>query len=175
MDRKHIAQEAGLETESGFLSFYEGAFLLVYGYFFRRVGGNRLIAEELTQETFLASLRAIRQGTVVRHPMPWVITIARRRLVDHYRSDGRRSSLEPVVDSVVVGTEWSDPNEAMVAEALHQLQRNYAVALTLRYVDDLTVTQVAGEMGKSVRATESLLVRARASLARAVKEIENDY
>jgi len=39
------------------------------------------------------------------------------------------------------------------------------LALILRYVDDLEVREVAELMGSSVRATESLLVRARASLA----------
>ena len=35
--------------------------------------------------------------------------------------------------------------------------------LTLRYLDDLTVPECADALGKSVHATESLLVRARAA------------
>jgi RNA polymerase sigma-70 factor (ECF subfamily) len=40
----------------------------------------------------------------------------------------------------------------------------------LRYLDDLSVAEVAGLLGKSVRATESLLVRARTALRAAYRE-----
>ena len=48
--------------------------------------------------------------------------------------------------------------------ALARLPDDQRVALILRYVDDLTVADVANELGRSVRATESLLVRARRTL-----------
>jgi RNA polymerase sigma-70 factor (ECF subfamily) len=40
----------------------------------------------------------------------------------------------------------------------------------LRYVDDLSVAEVARLLGKSVRATESLLARARTALRAAYEE-----
>ena len=51
-----------------------------------------------------------------------------------------------------------------VTDALGQLPADYRVALVLRYVDELSVPDVARELGRSVHATESLLVRARAAL-----------
>ncbi|MDT9151321.1 sigma-70 region 4 domain-containing protein, partial [Escherichia coli] len=48
--------------------------------------------------------------------------------------------------------------------ALRALKPQHRVALLLRYVDDLPVAEVARLLGKSVRATESLLVRARSAL-----------
>jgi DNA-directed RNA polymerase specialized sigma24 family protein len=45
------------------------------------------------------------------------------------------------------------------------------LVLILRYVDDLAVAAVAKEIGKSVRATEPMLARARAALSAAYDEV----
>ena len=47
-------------------------------------------------------------------------------------------------------------------------------AIVLRYVDDLTVAQVAKALGRSVRATEAVLTRARAALHKATAEVVLD-
>ena len=47
---------------------------------------------------------------------------------------------------------------ATVLEGLNPMQR---AALTLRYVDDLPVPEVAAELHRSVQVTETLLVRAK--------------
>ena len=47
---------------------------------------------------------------------------------------------------------------------LRGLPGDQRTALALRYVEDLAVAEVASAMGRSVRATESLLARARQAL-----------
>lgn len=85
----------------------------------------------------------------------------RRRL----EAVGRRDAL---VTSLDVDT--ADP---AIVEALGRVSPDHRTALVLRYVDDLTVRAVAELMGKSERATESLLVRARAALADAYREVND--
>ena len=48
--------------------------------------------------------------------------------------------------------------------ALGALTPEHRTVLVLRYVDDLPVADIARIVGRSTRATESLLVRARAAL-----------
>jgi RNA polymerase sigma-70 factor (ECF subfamily) len=48
---------------------------------------------------------------------------------------------------------------------LRELSSAHRLVLALRYVDDLSVDEIATAMGRSVHATESLLVRARRALA----------
>ncbi len=74
-----------LSDPAVFDAFYAEALPVVYGYFLRRTGGVPAVAEDLTQETFLAAVQ-IGKGTTVDAPMPWLIGIARHRLVDHYRA-----------------------------------------------------------------------------------------
>ena len=50
---------------------------------------------------------------------------------------------------------------------LARLGPHHRVALTLRYLDGLSVPEVADHLGRGVHATEALLVRARVAFRRA--------
>ena len=53
-----------------------------------------------------------------------------------------------------------------------QLSPGHRAALTLRYLDDLAVAQVAAHLGRTVHATEALLVRARTAFRRRYESTE---
>lgn len=148
-----------------FRELYDEALPVVYGYFFSRCGGRRDVAADLTQETFLSALQSLEKGAKVEARVPWVVAIARRRLVDHIRRRTRRDAHTVGEYEVWVGPGWTSEMEVRLIEALDRLADDHRLVLILRYVDDLEVSEVAELMGRSVRATESLLVRARASLA----------
>lgn len=155
--------------------FYDAALPVVYGYFFKRCGGRGEVAADLTQETFLSAVMAVRSGATVEAPMPWIVTIARRRLVDFYRRKAARPV--PVAEwteqPVSVGSLWVSETEARLVSALEQVPTDHRLVLVLRYVDCLPVADVAELIGRSVRATESLIVRARRSLQAAFEEADD--
>jgi RNA polymerase sigma-70 factor (ECF subfamily) len=162
----HVDRQTGAVDPAWFRSFYEEALPAVYGYFFRRCGGRREVAADLTQETFVSAYQSLRRGVVVRSPLPWVVTIARRRLVDFLRRrETDRYDLASEQVEVMVGPGWTSDAEVRLVDALDRLEDDHRLVLVLRYVDDLPVKEVAELLGRSVRATESLLVRARAALS----------
>jgi RNA polymerase sigma-70 factor (ECF subfamily) len=55
---------------------------------------------------------------------------------------------------------------------LDQLGAHHRAALTLRYLDGLAVPEVADHLGRTVHATEALLVRARAAFRAAYTDPE---
>ena len=161
----------GSAAGSALLVAYDTALPVVYGYLLARCGGAP-VAEELTSETFLAALDA-----VARHPgpevisTPWLIGVARHKLVDHWRRQARDERRQETIERELE-TEPPDPWEgrldALVArEALDGLLPDHRAALTLRYLDDLPVGEVAALLDRSVHAAEGLLVRARAAFRRA--------
>ena len=166
---------SGLSDPDVFRVFYDEALPVVYGYFFKRCGGRREVAADLTQETFLSAVKAVRSGATVEAPMPWIVTIARRRLVDFYRRKAGRPVPvgEWTEQPVSVGSQWTSGTEARLVSALEQVPADHRLVLVLRYVDDLPVAEVAQLISKSVRATESLLARARRSLESAFEEAED--
>src|SRR5215217_7144278 len=78
----------GLDAES-FNAFYDEALPRVYGYFMHRCGGSAAVAEDLTQETFLAAVAEVKKERHVRTPGAWIYGIARHKLLDHYRRQER--------------------------------------------------------------------------------------
>ena len=158
-------EDSGLER---FRDFYRESLPQVYGYFLHRVGWDTATAQDLTQDTYLAVVRHLREaGHQENLSMPWVIGVARHKLVDHLRKMARDERKLCLVRDAVrtdrdLPSETSDQALAVLA-ALPAFQR---AALALRYLDDLPVPQVAVTLGRSVRATESLLARGRAAFRR---------
>jgi RNA polymerase sigma-70 factor (ECF subfamily) len=151
------------DPHGAFLALYERSLGDVYGYLVRRCP-NAATAEDLTAETFLAAVRAVRTGTA-ELSIPWLIGTARHKLVDHWRREGRqREALDDLYQSTPQATDDNDPVDALhVHSVLSQLPPHHRAALTLRYLDGLPVEQVAAHLERSVHATESLLVRAKTS------------
>jgi RNA polymerase sigma-70 factor (ECF subfamily) len=143
-------------------SLFDRALPEVYHYLLHRCR-ERTTAEDLTSETFLAAINAIRREAVAIPSAAWLIGIARHKLVDHWRRMERESRHFAVLakdDSVELDA-LIDRGRAMdVLAELNPIQRT---ALTLRHVDGLSVSEVANLLGRSVHATETLLVRARAA------------
>jgi RNA polymerase sigma-70 factor, ECF subfamily len=153
------------------LAFYDSALPSVYGYLHARCGRKDALAEDLTAETFLAAVDAVRGGDPPALNMPWIIGVARHKLVDHWRRQAREErNLRAVADDDRSANEdpWEDRLDSVRArETLERLRPHHRAALVLRYMDDLSVPEVAALMERSIHATEGLLVRARAAFRRA--------
>ena len=151
------------------LALYDSALPQVYGYLVRRCGGTS-VAEDLTAETFLAAVTAVQKGTVPRLTTAWLIGVARHKLVDHWRRLARdERNLRAVADEPSADEDpWDAQLDVAVAhEVLGRLGAHHRSALTLRYLDGLSVPEVAEHLGRTVHATEALLVRARLAFRRA--------
>lgn len=148
------------------LALYDEAVGEVYRYLFARCG-NRAVAEDLTAETFLAAVGQIERGGVERVTVAWLIGIARHKLIDEWRRGARRPRSEPLDDEdgahdLDGGDQWDAViDQQLVAAAMSELGAHHRSALALRYFDGLAVPEVATHLGRTVEATETLLVRAR--------------
>jgi RNA polymerase sigma-70 factor (ECF subfamily) len=132
--------------------------------FILRRCGDRALAEDLTADVILRAVRETkRTGTVVT--AAWLTTVARNRLVDHWRSAAREDRRLRLAWSDRDPDEWTDDGSPMEPETVNEVMRalrpDHQAVLSLRYLDDLSVPEVADALGRSVHATESLLVRAR--------------
>ena len=151
------------------LELYDRALPQVYGYLVSRCG-LRSVAEDLTSETFLAAARERRDGPV---SVGWLIGVARHKLVDHWRRQAREERLLRAVDAAVDDRDdpWDGHLDVLRArQVLDRLAPQHRAALTLRYLDGLSVAESASILGRTVDATEALLVRARRALRQAYGE-----
>lgn len=171
-----MSATAAADPGAALLLLYDDALPQVYGYLRARVGAVS-VAEELTSETFLAAVTNAKQGVVGDVTVGWLIGIARHKLMDHWRRTSREErNLRAVEDLVeTVDDPWDSLLDAYSARAvLSRMGLHHRIALTLRYLDGLPVPQVASAMGRTVHATEALLVRARAAFRVAYGERSDD-
>jgi len=169
-------QAAAGDQGAALLNLYDRALPQVYGYLLPRTGAAA-VAEDLTAETFLAAVAAVQKGTVPDLTIAWLVGVARHKLVDHWRRKGREErQLRLLEDSTA---SWEDPwdvnlDVARAHDVLATLGPHHQAALTLRYLDGLSVPEVAEELDRTVHATEALLVRARLAFRRAYEEGDED-
>jgi RNA polymerase sigma-70 factor (ECF subfamily) len=139
----------------------------------RRMTGNDADAEDLTQEIWIRVIRGIvrvRDGARLRG---WLFGIARRALMDRLR----REYAAPSAADVDLGTLAAEPepidSEADLASleaALETLPVVERDVLTLFYLRDLSLAELADTLGVPVGTIKSRLFRARRMLRAAMPE-----
>jgi RNA polymerase sigma-70 factor (ECF subfamily) len=152
--------------EAAFTAWYETALPRVFGFVYGRAGGDATIAEDVTAQAFLEAMRARTDFDGRSDPVTWICSIARNRLIDHYRrvERDRIRHLRLVVGALTGPspgglTEVDDRDAVLsVLASVPDIERT---ALTLRYLDGYSVDETAKLLGRTVAATESLLSRAR--------------
>lgn len=152
--------------DDAFTPWYETALPRVYGFVYGRTGGDAPLAEDITAEAFLEAIRARHSFDGRSDAVTWICSIARNRLIDHYRREARDQArhLRLIVSDLSrnEAAAWDrlDDRDAVLSSlaGLPPLERT---ALILRYLDGYSVRETARRIGRSEPATESLLMRAR--------------
>jgi RNA polymerase sigma-70 factor, ECF subfamily len=170
-----VPSTATADRGAELLALYDRAVGEVFGYLYARCR-NREIAEDVTAEVFMAAVEAVQRDAVDEPSTAWLIGIARHKLVDHWRRSERDSRRLHAVADDPTGPRDDDPwdvhLEVLTArDTLEQLGPHHRAALTLRYLDGLPVPAVADVLGRTVDATEALLVRARRAFRAIYEEV----
>jgi RNA polymerase sigma factor (sigma-70 family) len=142
--------------------------------FCRHMVGSREDAEDVLQEVFAASYRAIVADDREIAVRPWLYRIARNMSLKHIAkrrpaADGGVEELEvPAAASTVEAVNMREDLRQIVGD-VRELPETQRTALLLRELDGLSYDQIATAMETSVPGVKSLLVRARVSLAEAAE------
>ncbi len=176
VEQVRLAQEGSAHA---FALLYDRYVDQVFAYVYHRVG-HRQTAEDLVGDVFLRALRRIStfkwQGVDFG---AWLMTIARNRVHDHFKSARFRleATVEEVFDTPVEhGTD--NPEQALLSadltqqvhDAIRQLKGEQAEVLYLRFIQHLNVAETAAVMGKTDGAIKALQYRALKSLAKLMPE-----
>lgn len=132
--------------------------------------GDWMLAQDLTSETFIRALRAVRRVSYQGKPLrSWLFTIARNVFLDHFKSFRTRNVVPVDVGQLTQRAELSaGPEELALARdvcqnvrsALGELSESQRHCLTLRFLVGLSVAETASEMNRSSEAVRSIQHRA---------------
>jgi RNA polymerase sigma-70 factor (ECF subfamily) len=131
----------------------------------RRLGGDRHLAEDVVQETFLKLGRALASGQEIQNPRGWLRTVASHGTVDELRRRGPMLLVEPP-DAVGLADVDLGGVSAELDAAWRGLAPRHREVLRLRELEGLHYDEIATAMATRVSAVETLLFRARTALRR---------
>lgn len=162
-----------LADDAAFDAWYRRTLPRVYSYLLSRCGNDVALAEELSQQTFIAAIdqRSRFQGR--SDATTWLIGIARHKLADHFRVLEREERREMRLEVRQIRLEAGASRAAgldervAIADAFRSLPAGHQAVLAFVVLDDLSIPEAARLIGKSASATQSLLHRAREGFRRA--------
>ncbi|MDF1487786.1 RNA polymerase sigma factor [Tessaracoccus caeni] len=150
-------------NEAQFDAFYTASFSRVVGQIYVMCG-NLTEAQDCTQEAFIRAWDHRSQLTASGNPEAWVRTTAYRLAVSRWRKAKRAFRQPDRALETMTATEPS-PDRVAVAEALKQLPKDQRRAIVLHHLCDLSVSEVATEVGSPTGTVKARLSRGRAKLA----------
>lgn len=128
--------------------------------------GNHADAEDITQTTFLNAYRSLEQGVHPRKPSNWLLTIASNAIKQRFRSEKARPRQVALDDRIADASSDDDgPTVGELLAALSRILPQQRQAIVLREFEGRSYKEIAGILGVTTSALETLLFRARRSLA----------
>jgi RNA polymerase sigma-70 factor (ECF subfamily) len=162
-------------TESYAAALYERHHSAIFRHCLKQLR-RREDADDAVQTTFVYALLSLRRGVVPRTELSWLYTIAGNVCSSNRRAWMRRGPLESAqdVDSLQDVLPTPDRDVTVSAEdfrsALGSMPAAQRDALLLREWQGLSYDEIADKLGLSLSATETLLFRARRTLARKLED-----
>ncbi len=149
---------------------------LLFAFLRHRMSGTRADVEDAWQETLAAAVRGMGSYRGESSLFTWMCGIARRKAADAARQTDRRSlaaaDAPETANAPTLG--GIADTKARVIEVLGRLSVDQRTALIDRYVYRRKVPEIARCLGRSYKATESLLSRAREAFRAAWEEQEHE-
>lgn len=143
---------------------------VVHRYVWRRLTPKVAMVDDIVQDVFVAAWRSLKSYAGQAPLETWILGIARNKVEDHYRRTlsqplAELESAAKEVPAVELGMEDHLDGErqaARAAQVLAELPYEYAIALRWRYWEGRSARDVAAASGRTEKAVERLLARARA-------------
>ena len=152
-----------------------------YPFLRRRLVPRPDIIEDVLQEILLAAWQALPTYRGDSSLQSWILGIARHKIDDYYRKrireddrseDEEDSAPEPAMAPNLEQQLDSAAQQEKVEQILSTLPETYALALIWRYRDEKSVREMAQLSGKTEKAMERLLARARESFRGRWNDVE---
>ena len=177
MDDRGLVKEMLAGHQAAFGEFFDVYFPRLFRFALRRVG-DADAAEDVVQTTLIAAIRGLRTWRGDATLFTWLCALCRREAIAFNRRNGRgpvivamddeptlRAQLESIASTV------DDPERllqrkdlaALVHLVLDYLPERYGDLLEWKYVDGLTVAEIAARLGSTPKSVESTLTRARSA------------
>jgi len=161
-----------------YAKLYDAYVKRIYRFVYFKVS-NHEEAEDITSEVFLKAWDYLKDEKEIKSFGGLLYRIARNLIVDLYRARSARPEMIQVTseEKIEIGDrgEWTEKLQIQIetreiVKALKKLKQEYQEVITLRYIDELKVDEIAEIMGKGKIAVRVTLHRALKKLEQIVRQ-----
>lgn len=163
--------------EAAFEEFSELYIPGLYRFATNRLHGDREVTADVVQSTLCKAIAKIASFRGEAALMTWLCACCRNEIAGHFRRQQRTSGhldfqvVEEAMPALLAEEQPESPeSDVLRRETSHQvhvaldaLPPHYGQALEWKYLENLSVKEIAGRLNLGVKAVESLLTRARQS------------
>lgn len=121
-------------------------------------------AEEIVQETFINCLKHLPLFRGTSSIKTWMQGVARHEIADYYRKKYAKKAMAALpLNELILSDEVENSHEVAekVRQVFDRMSSHQRELLLLKYIDGKKVEEIATEMGRTIKAIESELFRAR--------------
>ena len=154
----------------------QGAFKIIYDrysdllftYIMHHLNNDKEMASDIWQDTWIVAVEKSKDFKSKSSFFTWLCAIAKNKISDYYRNAKKEEQFERIekmhfdIDDEELNIELIDSKtQVEVITVLGSLEELYRDLLIAKYIDNKSIDEISTEMGKSYKATESLLSRSR--------------
>ncbi len=168
-----LIEQAVQGNSDAFSSLYDAYAEKIYRHISFRVP-DQADAEDITQEVFIRAWRAVGRYHKGKTPFfSWLLVIARNLIADFYRIRKNHTLLENDKTSyasnidIVKDVEVSQKKDEL-QQAISKLNKTKQKVLIMRFIDDLSYSEISFALGKSEGAVRVLVYRALTDLKKII-------
>ena len=137
--------------------------------------GSREEAEDAVQTTYMNAFRALGRGIVPEAESAWLFKIAENVCLSRRRSSWRRGRIESpsdfeIIEEIIPGPSRQNDELIGIEDALASMPEQQRRAILLREWQGLSYREIAEELEVTQSAVETLIFRARRSLAAGLEQ-----
>jgi RNA polymerase sigma-70 factor (ECF subfamily) len=138
----------------------------VFNYVLRLVGGDRALAEDLTQEVFLRVFQGLPKFSLRSKFTTWLFQVTKNRVLDELRASERRPRALVALDDIAPLEVLDAPVERLqeidaLWRAVENLSTDLKMALLLRDVVGLSYTEIADSLEVTLATVKWRIYKAR--------------
>ena len=177
--------------EQVFNQFFTDFYPRLFRFILSRVDGNRDLSDDFTQQTLCKAIDNMSSFRGEAALFTWMCQISRSLIHAHFVKEKRRGKyvvpmadtqeVRDVLDTVAI-SENQQPEKIseshdlrqLIAEVMDHLPNNYGDLLEWKYVEHLTVAQIAEKTNTSMISVQSSLARARKAFKAVMETIEKN-
>lgn len=138
-------------------------------FFLNLTGGNKPLCDDLAQDTFIKAYTHLRQFKIQSKFTTWLFRIGYNTFYDYKRSQKQELSIDSD-DMIPLNSSTTQTESMDIYKALNSLNENEKICVSLFYMEDLPIKEIAKITQLPEGSIKSNLSRGRIKLAKFLKQ-----